>query len=83
MLWTKNRKILIACKTYQHRHVFYVATRRKVDIDNTSIEKTIYFRNSEKAPFFLWLLSAIAEVRGWEPVFAGQEFVGSNQTHIN
>ena len=34
-------KIVFAWKTYQHRHVFHVANRQKVDIDDTNSEKTI------------------------------------------
>ena len=41
MLWIKKMKILIAFITYQRRHMFYVATRQKVDIDGLIIEKKL------------------------------------------
>ena len=46
MLWTKKKKkILIACKIYQHSHVFHVASRQKVDIDDTISEKNRRIRD--------------------------------------
>ena len=39
MLQIEKRKILIACKNYQHHHVFHEATRQKMDIDEKSREK--------------------------------------------
>ena len=38
MLCTK-KEIIIAWNTYQHCHVFHVATRQKVDFDDSNFEK--------------------------------------------
>ena len=41
----KKIKMLIAWKTYEYRHVFHVANRQKVDIDDTITEKTTNLRD--------------------------------------
>ena len=50
MLLPEKRKILIICKNYQHHHGFHIATRQRLDSDDTITEKNRSTQRCDGSP---------------------------------